>query len=70
MSGVRQGIRSAAPDGNPRRLVHQGLGPRGHRLMHDGEEGRVVKSFNEKGDSPGTYRRVSHPVVVFSPRLC
>src|SRR5258705_7544977 len=37
---------------------------RGHGLMHGGEKGVVVKRFNEIGDRPGLYRRVSHRVVV------
>ena len=32
--------------------------------MHSGEEGLVVKRFNEKGDSSGLYCCVSHRVVV------
>jgi hypothetical protein len=36
----------------------------GHGLMHGGEKGVVVKRFNEIGDRPGLYRRVSHRVVV------
>jgi len=32
--------------------------------MHSGEQALVVKGFNEKADSPGPYRRVSHPGVV------
>src|SRR5258708_39977594 len=36
----------------------------GHGFMHGGEKGLVVKRFNEIGDRPSLYRRVSHRVLV------